>query len=305
MKLAITGGTGFLGQALARRVDRANVLTRNIDKAKKIFDAPTFAETACDFFAWDSNHDTAPAQAFADVDAVVHLLGESVQGRWTAEKKSRIRSSRIVGSENLVKTLQQLGENAPRVLIAGSAVGFYGDCGDERVTESHAAADDFLADVCQEWEAAVAPAAQVGIRVVNLRTGIVLGRDGGALQAMLTPFKFGLGAKLGDGKQFFPWIHVDDICELILHAVRTSQLDGPVNATAPQPVTNAEFTRALARELKRPAFWPAPAWLLRTVLGEFAEELLASRKVIPEKATLHGFEFRFSSIEAALSDLLR
>jgi len=304
MRIAITGGTGFVGQHFISQADVtvAHILSRDAVRAGKLFPSDEDRTKTIRAFAWDSSHEPAPADAFEDVDAVVHLLGETVQGRWNKDKKRRIRDSRVLGTKNLVKALTVL-PNKPRVLIAGSAVGFYGDCGDEELNEQHVAGSGFLADVCQQWEAVANEAAKSGIRVVNLRTGLVLGEDGGPLQKMLMPFRLCLGATIGDGRQYMPWIHVEDLCRMIMFAIEHEQITGPLNGTAPKPVTNTEFTRALAKQLSRPALMPAPAWLLRTMLGEFADVLLYSQRAIPAKAQQAGFEFKYAELSAALADL--
>lgn len=304
MKIAITGGTGFVGQHLISQpqVGDVHVLSRDAERARKLFQSGEGRAKKIRTFEWDSSHDPAPADAFEEVDAIVHLLGESVQGRWTKDKKRRIRDSRVLGTKNLVKALTSLPDK-PRVLIAGSAVGFYGDCGDEELNEQHAAGSDYLADVCQQWEAAANEATNSGIRVVNLRTGLVLGKDGGPLQKMLIPFRLCLGATIGNGRQYMPWVHIEDLCRLILFAIEHEPITGPLNGSAPMPVTNAEFTQTLAKQLSRPALMPAPAWLLRTMLGEFADVLLNSQRAIPAKSQQAGFEFKYAELSAALANL--
>ena len=232
---------------------------------------------------------------------LIHLAGDAIAaGRWTADKKARIRDSRVGGTRLLAMALAGL-EPRPSVVISASAVGYYGNRGDEVLTEDSARGGGFLAEVCGEWEAAADPARAAGIRVVNLRIGMVLSRVGGALPAMLGPFKLGLGGRLGGGRQFVSWITLGDLVRLILHAIEDERLVGPCNATAPNPVRNAEFTGALARVIRRPAILPAPGWGLRLLLGEMADELLlASVRAVPERAQMTGFAFDESDLVVAL-----
>ena len=235
---------------------------------------------------------------------VFHLAGESVaEGRWTAAQKVRIRESRVIGTRNLVAGIAR-AEPRPRVLVSASAVGYYGDRGEEELTEASPPGDDFLADVCIAWEREARVAEQHGVRVVLARTGIVLGQ-GGALAKMLTPFKLGAGGPLGNGRQWMPWIHVADLARLYLHAADTTSIQGPMNAVGPDPVRNSEFTKALGRALHRPAFMPAPYLGLRLVFGEFAKVLFASQRVIPQVAIDTGFHFEYPQIAAALAEILK
>jgi uncharacterized protein (TIGR01777 family) len=274
----------------------AVVLTRDPGRARR-------NGASAEFFAWDPLAGPAPAVAFRGVEAVFHLAGESVaHGRWTAAKKDRIRASREIGTANLVKTLTELSTR-PRVLVSASAIGYYGARGDEPLDESSAPGDDFLAAVCRAWESASATAAPLGIRVVNPRIGIVLGR-GGPLAMMLTPFKLGVAGRLGNGRQWMSWIHLDDLVGLLLHAAEHTEIAGPLNAVAPNPITNSEFTRCLARELRRPAFMPVPAFMLKLAVGEFGGILLASQRVAPRVAERTGYTFRFPELAGALRDIL-
>jgi uncharacterized protein len=254
--------------------------------------------------SWDPRAAVLPA-AVSGFDAVVHLAGESVVGRWTDEKKKAIRESRVQGTRNLATALAQ-SEAKPRVLVCASAVGFYGNRGDEVLREENPPGQGFLSEVCREWEDASRIAAEAGIRTVNVRIGLVLSAKGGALAKMLTPFKLGLGGRIGTGQQWSSWIHVDDIVGGIQHAMRTEALSGPVNLVAPNPVRNAEFTRILASVLRRPAVFPVPEFAVRLAFGvQAAEELLlASQRVEPEKLTASGYAFRFRELRAALEDLL-
>jgi uncharacterized protein (TIGR01777 family) len=253
---------------------------------------------------WNPLEGPPPPESFDGVDAVFHLAGESVaEGRWTTTQKARIRESRVLGTKNLVAGILQ-NKNGVKKLISSSAVGYYGDRGEEDLTESSSPGNDFLADVCVGWEREADIAREQGVRVVTMRTGIVLGAGGGALAKMLTPFRLGAGGPLGNGRQWMPWIHVADLARLYTHASETSSINGPMNAVAPNPVRNSEFTKALAAQLKRPAFMPAPYIGLRLVFGEFAKVLFASQKVLPQVALETGFTYQFPFIQEALKDIL-
>jgi len=234
--------------------------------------------------------------------AVVHLAGEPVfGGRLSEARKRRIHDSRVESARNIAQGLSELPEaDRPRVFVSASAVGYYGSRGDERLDESAPPGDGFLADVCVDWEAAVAAAEDSGVRCASLRLGVVLAREGGALPGLRRIFSLGLGGRLGSGRQWFPWVHVEDVVSLIVSAVADARYRGAVNATAPEPVTNAELTRELAACLGRPAFFPVPAALLRLALGELSEELLGSRRVVPRAALEAGFRFAFPTLPEAL-----
>jgi len=299
MKALVTGATGFVGPRLLRLLDRPVVLSRDPERARA-----ALGSLAGRVLRWDPLQGPPPADAFEGVDTVLHLAGESVSaGRWTAAQKARIRDSRVVGTRHLVQGLAQ-ARSGPRTLVSASAVGYYGDRGDEELTEAAAPGGDFLAGVCVEWEREALVAADHGVRVVTARTGIVLGAGGGALAKMLPPFKLGGGGPLGNGRQWMPWIHVADLARLYLHAAETTAIVGPMNAVAPEPVRNSEFTKALGRQLHRPAFMPAPYLGLRLLFGEFAQVLFASQRVIPRVALDTGFIFQFPEIAAALREIL-
>jgi uncharacterized protein (TIGR01777 family) len=254
--------------------------------------------------SWDPLATLSPA-AVSGFDAVVHLAGESVVGRWTNEKKSAIRDSRVLGTRGLASALAQSGAK-PRVLVCASAVGFYGNGDEKLLREESPAGLGFLAEVCREWEEASRIAAEAGIRTVNMRIGLVLSAQGGALGNMLKPFKLGLGGRIGSGRQWWSWIHVNDIVGGIHHAIGTESLSGPVNFVAPNPVRNAEFTKVLASVLSRPAFFPVPEFAVRLAFGKMAAEelLLASQRVDPAKLRGSGYTFRFSELRAAVEDLV-
>jgi uncharacterized protein (TIGR01777 family) len=299
MKALVTGATGFVGPRLLRLLDRPVVLSRNLDHARA-----SIGTLAGRIVQWDPMQGPPPAEAFEGIDVVLHLAGESVaEGRWTAAQKARIRDSRVIGTRHLVQGIAQAAVK-PKTFVSASAVGYYGDRGDEELTEAASPANDFLAEVCVAWEREAVAAEQYGVRVVTARTGIVLGAGGGALAKMLTPFKLGGGGPLGNGRQWMPWIHVADLARLYLHAAEKESIRGAMNAVAPHPVRNSEFTKALARQLHRPAFMPAPYFGLRLLFGEFAKVLFASQRVIPRVALDTGFVFQYPEIVAALREIL-
>ena len=251
-----------------------------------------------------------PAQAISPdsvsgFDAVIHLAGESIVGRWTEAKKKAIRDSRIIATRNLAQALAQT-QKKPQVFVCSSAIGYYGSRGDEVLTEQSAAGDGFLPDVCRDWEAATQPAAEAGIRTVQIRTGIVLSPKGGALGKMLTPFKMGIGGRIGDGRQWMSWIDVQDMVGAIQHILKAAALHGPVNMVAPKPVTNSEFTKTLANVLSRPAIVPMPAFAVKLAFGEMGEALLlGSQRVEPAQLTASGYRFHFSDLRAFLNNLTK
>ncbi|HEY2553934.1 MAG TPA: TIGR01777 family oxidoreductase [Candidatus Cybelea sp.] len=295
--VAVTGASGFVGReviaALRARGARPIALGRN---AARPF--PDDVETR----VFDPSGDPNP-QAFAGTDAVIHLAGESVSGRWTPEKKRRIADSRIAGTQALAASLREL-QRRPAVLVCASAVGYYGDRGDEPLTESAAPGSDFLAGVCVAWEAAAAQCETFGIRTVQMRSGVALGRDGGALAQMKRPFEFFAGGPLGTGRQFVPWIDVRDLASLYCFAIERETLRGAVNAVAPESATNARVAHALGAALRRPSFLPAPAIALRLALGEFAQTVLGGQRAVPKAALDAGFTWAHPRLEADLVDLL-
>ena len=298
MRAAVTGATGFIGKRLCALLDRPNVLTRNPG-------ALPGELSGLRAFHWEPLAGPPPAEAFEDVDAVFHLAGEPVaEGRWNAKKKDAIRNSRIAGTRNLIAGLAPL-QPKPKVLVSASAVGFYGSRGGEALTEKSAAAEGFLADVCRGWEAEAAKAEEHGIRAASIRIGLVLGKSGGALQKIVPIFRLGAGGPLGNGRQWMPWIHAADLARLFVYVAEREAMRGPINGAAANPVTNKEFTRALAKAVRRPAVFPAPAFALRLMLGEFAEVLLASQRVVPEAALENGFRFEFDELADALAEAVR
>lgn len=296
MKVVVSGSSGLIGSALVP------FLTTGGHQVVRL--VRNGGGRRAGTVQWDPTAGTIDTAALEGIDAVVHLAGESVFGRWTAEKKARIYSSRVDGTRTLVQALTAL-KNPPRTLVTASAIGYYGDRDADVVDEDSAPGAGFLADVVREWEAAAQPAAAAGIRVVNLRFGVVLSPKGGALATMLPAFKLGAGGPIGNGQQYTSWIAIDDVIGTILYALTTPTLAGPVNVVAPTPVTNREFGTTLGRVLSRPAFLPMPAFVLKLIFGEMAEEvLLASTRVEPHRLRQSGYEFRFPELEGALRHLL-
>jgi uncharacterized protein len=254
---------------------------------------------------WDPQRGELDRERIAELrpDAVVHLAGESIGGRWTAERKVRIRDSRVLGTHLLSETIAAL-EPRPSVMVCASAVGYYGDRGDELLEERSAPGSSFLAQVTRDWEAAAQPARAAGVRVVHPRLGIVLSPDGGALRRMLTAFRLGAGGPLGSGRQYMSWIALDDAVGAIEHALVTESLDGPVNTAAPQPVRNREFAKALGRALRRPAVLPVPAFALRLLLGELGDELLGGQRADASRLVASGYGFRHPQLDEALRSML-
>ncbi len=295
MRALVTGATGFVGRRLLGSLANPVVLSRDPARARRALGEGVEA------YGWEPEAGPPPTEAFRGVEAVFHLAGESVaEGRWTAAKKERIRNSRVRGTHNLVAALQSLRER-PRVLVSASAVGYYGDRGDQILEESAGPGSDFLAGVCREWEGAAQGASSFGVRVVTARFGLILGEQGGALAKMLTPFRLGLGGRLGSGRQWMPWIHIDDVVGIVLHAAGNNEISGAVNTMAPEPVTNRVFTQTLAAVLRRPAIFPAPAPALRLALGEMASALLlVSQRAVPRVAEKTGYRFRYPALEEAL-----
>lgn len=291
MVVAIAGSSGLIGAALAHRIERNGGEVRRL--VRRAARSPSEV-------VWDPARGTIDADALEGVDAVINLSGENLAQRWTDGIKRRIRDSRVQGTTLIAKTLASLA-GKPRVFLSGSAIGIYGNRGDEVLDESSALGSDFLASVCQEWEAAAEPAVDAGIRVVNLRTGIVLSREGGALPKMLLPFKFGVGGKIGSGRQWMSWIALADYVDAIAFLLTNESMRGPVNLVSVNPVTNDEFAHTIARVLGRPAVFAVPSFALKLVMGEMAEDtVLASQRVAPRRLVDGGFEFVFPTLESAL-----
>jgi uncharacterized protein (TIGR01777 family) len=295
MNVLVTGSHGLIGSAVAETLQHDGDSVRRLVRS-----APTGGSE----FRWDPARGHIDERALDGLDAVVHLSGESVAGRWTASKKARIVESRVNSTRLLSEALGKLARR-PRVLVVASAVGYYGDRGEETLTEASAPGSGFLADVVKQWEAASAPAEEAGIRVVRTRFGIVLSPAGGALGTMLRPFRLGLGGKIGSGRQYMSWVAIDDVAGAIQRALVDESLSGPVNVVAPNPVTNQEFTRTLGAVLHRPTVLAVPAPALRLALGEFATEVIGGARVLPARLDAAGYEFRRPRLEGALRHLLR
>ncbi len=293
MRITVTGGTGFIGRRL---------VTKLLADGHTLHLLGRRAHGGVRFTDWDAGAGAPPAEAFAGTEAVIHLAGEPVAQRWTAEARRKIRDSRVQGTESLVRVLSTLGTR-PACLVSASAIGIYGTRGEEVLTESSPPGQGFLAEVCREWEESAGRAEALGIRVVRVRIGVVLGKSGGALARMLPPFKRGVGGRLSSGRQWMSWIHLDDLVDLIRFSL-TAPMSGPVNATAPNPVSNTEFTRVLAGTLHRPAMFPVPALALKAIFGEMAEVLLSSQRVMPQAAQSAGFRFHYPELAGALKNLL-
>lgn len=296
MKILITGATGLVGTALSNRLQQTGHTALKLRRSGGASGEPR----------WNPEAGNVELGNMDGVEAVVHLAGENIAaGRWTAARKNRIRDSRTRGTRLLAETLAD-GEHKPKVLVSASAIGFYGDRGDETLTEESPAGSGYLPEVCQAWEKATGPAEAAGIRVVHTRIGIVLSRDGGALRKMLGPFKMGAGGVLGNGKQMMSWVTIDDVVSMAIFAIECTSLSGAVNLVSPGAVSNREFTKALGRVIRRPTVAPMPAFAARFLFGEMADALLlASANVVPAKLRDVGFQFRHSAIEEGLRAVLQ
>jgi len=293
-RILVSGASGPIGKALlpALKAQGSTVVRLTRDRPS----GPNEIQ-------WDVNQPLSP-EAVSDIDAVVHLAGETIAGRWTEEKKWRIRESRVQGTKNLAESIAKATQR-PAAFVCASAIGYYGDRGDEVLREDSAAGSDFLSDVCREWEAAASPVAQAGVLTSHTRFGLVLSREGGALPQMLTPFRLGIGGRIGDGKQWWSWIDIQDLAGAIVHVLKIG-LSGPVNVVSPNPVTNAEFTKTLGSVLSRPTIFPVPAFAARLAFGQMANELLlASQKVEPASLVNSGYQFKFTELEKSLRSLLK
>lgn len=296
MRILVTGGSGFVGrrlcQALGADGHQVFVVSRSPSEAAKVLpDSTDIRRNFADF-------------ADADPQAIINLAGEPIaEGRWTDSKKQRIVSSRVDTTRQVVELCKAL-ETPPKVLISSSAVGFYGDQGDATVTEDTEPNQEWLHEICERWESEALKAGDVGVRVAVVRIGLVLDEGGGLMKKMLPAFKFGLGSKLGDGSQYMPWIHRDDLVRIIQFLLEHDECEGPYNSSAPNPVTNAEFTRTLASHLHRPTFLPAPAPALKLAFGEMSRMLLTGARMMPERLLQAGFEFEHPTLENALAEIL-
>jgi uncharacterized protein (TIGR01777 family) len=292
MRIAVTGASGFIGSRVRAALEAGGHELRLISRKERP-----------GYFAWPSPEAPFPAASLEGADAVIHLAGETVAQRWSEGVKRRIRDSRVLGTKRVVEAIESSSPR-PRVLVCASATGYYGDRGEEVLDETSAPGAGFLAETCVEWERAAARAAEMGVRVVHLRFGMVLGRGGGALEKMLPVFRLCLGGRLGSGQQWMPWIHVEDAAELVKWALAEPEARGACNAVAPAPVRNADFTRTLEGILGRPAMFAVPEWALRLAMGEAAEIVLASQRVMPRAAANAGFRFRYAHVADALRALL-
>lgn len=294
-RILLTGASGTIGTALRRSFET---------RGSEVFSLTRSVPSTPKQVRWDPQAPLSP-DLVSGFDAVIHLAGESIVGRWTPAKKAKILQSRATGTRNLAEALSRTPQK-PRAIISASAIGYYGNRGDELLREDSPSGNDFLSEVCRQWEAATQPAAEAGIRTVNLRIGVMLSAEGGALQKMLLPFRLGLGGRMGNGRQWWSWITLDDLVGSVHHAMKTDSLHGPLNVVAPKPVTNAEFTRVLAQVLHRPAVFPMPAFAARLAFGEMADELLlASQRVEPGKLLASGYQFQHSELKPALERLLK
>jgi uncharacterized protein len=306
MRVFLAGGTGMIGSRLVpqlrQRGDSVVLLTRRPDAVKGAF-------ADCNVVAGDPMQPGPWTDAVADCEAVINLTGENLTGRrWNEAFKKMLVDSRVRSTGNLVLALARNPRTAsgqPKVLVNGSAIGYYGFCGDEELTETSPPGNDFLARLCQEWEKAAQAAEASGVRVAIVRTGLVLGKEGGPLSKLLTPFKMGAGGPMGSGKQWMSWIHGDDIVGILLLALDNTAATGPLNGTAPNPVTNKEFGKVLGRVLHRPSFMWTPGFALRLGLGEVADLIVTGQRVLPKKAQALGYGFKFPTLEEALRDVLK
>lgn len=300
MRVTLTGATGLIGSrivaALKARGDEVTVLSRDPDRARD--------RLGVEAARWDPESEGAPPAALAGRDGVVHLAGENVGQRWTTAAKERILASRERGTRNLVQGILD-AEPPPAVLVCASGANFYGPRGDEPVDETHPPGSDWLAGVCVRWESQADAAKKPGTRVVKVRTGVVLDAEGGALARMLPPFKAGIAGPIGGGRQYMPWIHLDDLVGLYLAALDTPSFAGPINASAPTPVTNKEFSRALGQALHRPAVAPIPAFTIKLMYGEMAQIVLDGVRMVPARAAELGYEFAYTDLDEALRDTLK
>ncbi len=299
-RITITGATGLLGPRLVRELQgdgwQVTVLTRDPERA-----LGRLGEVEA--VKWDLMSEPAPAAALEGRDAVVHLAGENVAQRWSAQAKRAIRESRVVGTEHLLEGLRGT-EQRPGVLVSSSAIGYYGPHGIEPIDEEAPPGDDFLAEVCVAWEAVAERAVELGMRVLRVRTGVVLDSEGGALEKMLPPFRLGVGGPVAGGRQYIPWVHAADVVGIMLAAISDERWSGAANATAPVPVTNAEFSKALGRVLHRPALLPVPGAALKVLYGEMSQIVTSGARVVPAKPLMLGYAFRHPDLDEALSSAL-
>jgi hypothetical protein len=299
MRVLVSGSSGLVGSALIPSLTAAGHDVVRLVRSKS-------ANPSKELVSWDPTRNQIDAGGLGGIDAVVHLAGESIaSGRWNSERKARIRDSRVIGTRLLAESLAKL-PTPPKVFACASAIGFYGDRGEEILSESSTPGTGFLPDVCREWEAACQPLKAAGTRVVNLRFGVVLSREGGALKQMLLPFQMGAGGILGNGRQYMSCVSLKDAVGVIEFVLQNGSIEGPVNVVCPQPVTNYDYTKALGKVLHRPTIFPVPGFAARLAFGEMADALLlSSARVIPERLTTAGYTFRDPSIEDSLRSALK
>lgn len=300
MKVLVTGATGFVGQRVVKQLiasgDEVVVLTRNVAKGALNLGSK------CKFYNWNDTTTLPPMEAFDGVEGVINLIGEGIADkRWDEEQKKKLHDSRIISTERLIDAIKAMPKK-PRVLVSASGVGIYGNRGDEEITEESSVANDFLANLCKEWEAAAFKAKELGLRVAVIRTGVALGKGGGALKKMLPIFKLGAGGPVGSGKQYMSWIHVEDLAQMYVDTLKTPAIDGVLNGTAPYPATSKEFAKTLGKMVNRPAFAPVPGFALKMVFGEMSAVLLEGQKVLPKKFKSYKFRYRYPTLEMALKD---
>ena len=310
LRVTVTGATGLIGPtliaALRDRGAQVTVLSRDPERAQARLGSS--GQPALEAMRWEPMSEPAPAVALAGRDAVVHLAGENVAQRWTATAKQAIRESRVTGTRHLIEGLADVGQQAtgqrPRTLVSASAIGYYGPHGEEPLDEDAPAGADFLAEVCAAWEREAERARELGIRVVQVRTGVVLDSGGGALERMLAPFRLGVGGPVAGGHQYISWIHSEDLVGLTLAALEDERWSGPINATAPEPVSNRDFSRALGKALRRPALLPVPGLALRMLYGEMSQIITTGARALPAKPLVLGYQFRHPQLGEALRSAL-
>jgi uncharacterized protein len=298
MNVTITGGTGFVGKQLIKVLLASSHEVRILGRSPK-----TGFPAGVHSFLWDAAKFDPPPESLEAADAIVHLAGEPVAQRWSPKIRDRIRNSRVEGTRRLVNALAKM-DRPPATLISASAVGYYGDRGDEELDETSEPGTGFLPEVCQQWEAEAGRATEFGIRVVMLRIGVVLGAGGGALNQMLPPFRMFVGGQMGPGTQWTAWIHLDDLAGLIRHALEKPEVSGVVNATAPNPVRSSQFTRVLARTIRRPALFTVPKKGLQFLFGDMSQIMLTSQRALPKAAQSTGYNFQYPELAQALKNLL-
>ncbi len=299
MRVVVTGATGFVGQVVVKQLLQAGcevvILTRNVARAA------ISLGSSCKYFQWDDTNSLPPLEALDGSDGIINLMGETISKRWDEQQKKKIYNSRINGTRRLVEAIEQLAQK-PKVFVSASAVGIYGNRGSENLDESSTLADDFLAKVCKDWENEANKARNHGLRVVLIRTGVVIGRNGGALEKMLPIFKLGAGGPVGSGSQYMSWIHIEDLANMYVEALKNENVKGALNGTAPYPATNSEFSKMLGKVLRRPAFMPAPEFAMKLAFGEMSQILLEGQKVLPAKFKEQQFRFRYPTLEMALKE---